>query len=47
MKLYEEEAIKDSGDKETAVKVDPGEGISNFVLRLLLDFERFETWGVL
>jgi hypothetical protein len=39
----EGEAIKDSGDKETVVKVDPGEGISDFVFRLLLDFKRFET----
>ena len=38
----EEEAANVSVDEETVVKVDPGEGISYFVLRLLLDFERCE-----
>jgi hypothetical protein len=39
----EGEATKDSGDKENIVNVDPGEGMSDFIFRLLLDFERFET----
>ena len=40
----EGEAIKkDSDDEETVVKVDPREGISDFVFRLLLDFKCFET----
>jgi hypothetical protein len=43
----EGETLTDSGDKETVIAVNPGEGISYFVCLLLRYFKRSETGGVL